>query len=427
MGLFDRLRGNDGPRVAFLGIDGVPWYLVEDEPETFPNLTAIAEAGAGGPIDSIVPPESSACWPSLTTGVNPGQTGVYGFQDREVGSYDTYVPMGRDVQATRLWDRVEAEGRDATVMNVPVTFPPSRDVQRMISGFLSPGVAKAAHPPDLATYLESIDYRIDVQARLGHEEDKTDFVQDANETLAARFEAFDHYVRADDWDLFFGVFMTTDRVNHFLFEDYERDGEYREDFLAFYRRVDDYIGRLHEALPDDVTLVVASDHGFTTLDYEVHFNTWLEENGWLSFEDDDHEDLADIATKSRAYSFIPGRFYVNLEGREPRGSVPESEYEAVRDELKAALLDLEGPDGRPVLDRVVVKEDAFEGDHDDIAPDLVAIPNDGFDLKSGFKGHDAVFDVGPRNGMHTFANATLIVDDPDVAIPSETKDRKSVV
>ncbi|MFB6124733.1 MAG: alkaline phosphatase family protein [Halanaeroarchaeum sp.] len=420
MGLFDRLRGDDGPRVAFIGIDGVPWYLIEDNPDVFPNLHAIAEAGAGGPIDSIVPPESSACWPSLTTGVNPGETGVYGFQDREVGSYDTYVPMGQDVQATRLWDRVEDAGRDASVLNVPVTFPPSREVQRMVSGFLSPGVDKAAHPVEFADYLESIDYRIDVDAKLGHDEDKTDFVADANATLDARYEAFRHYVDVDDWDLFFGVFMTTDRVNHFLFEDYERDGDYREQFLEFYRQVDAYIGDIHDALPEDVTLVVASDHGFTTLEYEVHFNAWLEQEGWLSFEDDDHEDLADIATESRAYSFIPGRFYINLEGREPRGSVPQSEYESVRDELKRAILALEGPDGRPVVERVVEKEAAFDGDHDDIAPDLVAIPNDGFDLKSGFSGHDAVFDTGPRNGMHTFADATLVVDDPDVSIPEGT-------
>lgn len=420
MGLFDRLRGDDGPRVAFIGIDGVPWYLIENEPETFPNLTAIAEEGAGGPIDSIVPPESSACWPSLTTGVNPGKTGVYGFQDREIGSYDTYVPMGRDVQATRLWDRVEDAGRDATVMNVPVTFPPSRDVQRMVSGFLSPAVDTASNPEDLSAYLDSIDYRIDVDAKLGHETDKTDFIEDAHATLDARYEAFDHYVAADDWDLFFGVFMTTDRVNHFLFEDYQRDGDDYDAFLEFYQQVDEYIGALREALPDDVTLVVASDHGFTTLDYEVHFNAWLEQEGWLSFEDDDHEDLADISDDTKAYSFIPGRFYVNLEGREPRGSVPESEYESVRDSLKEDLLALDGPEGRPVLERVVEKEDAFVGDHDDIAPDLVAIPNDGFDLKSGFTGHDAVFDQGPRNGMHTFADATLLVDDPDVEIPDGT-------
>ena len=146
MGLFDRLRGESDPRVAFVGVDGVPFSLLADNPERFPNFAALANEGSAGAIDSIVPPESSACWPSLTTGVNPGETGVYGFQDREVGSYDTYVPMGRDVQATRVWDRVTDAGRQASVLNVPVTFPPQRGVQRMVSGFLSPGVEKAAHP-----------------------------------------------------------------------------------------------------------------------------------------------------------------------------------------------------------------------------------------------------------------------------------------
>ena len=411
MGLFDRLRGNDGPRVAFFGIDGVPYSLIADNPDTFPNLTALAQEGSGGAIDSIVPPESSACWPSLTTGVNPGETGVYGFQDRENGSYDTYVPMGQDVRATRLWDRVADEGREATVMNVPVTFPPQRNVQRMVSGFLSPSVEKAAYPDDLRDDLERSDYRIDVNAKLGHDEDKSEFMEDAHETLDARYEAFRRYVEKDDWDLFFGVFMTTDRVNHFLFRDYERDGENKEAFLEFYRKVDRYLGRLRDALPDDVTMVVASDHGFTSLDYEVHFNAWLQEEGWLSYRTDDHDSLEDIAEETRAYSLIPGRFYLNLEGREPRGSVPQDEYESTRDELEEALEALEGPDGEPVADRVVTKEEAFRGDHDDIAPDLVVVPNHGFDLKAGFKGHDDVFGTGPRNGMHSFDNACLFVDD----------------
>jgi predicted AlkP superfamily phosphohydrolase/phosphomutase len=416
MGLFDRLRGEDAPRVAFIGIDGVPYSLLADHPDEFENVAALAKKGAGGAIDSIVPPESSACWPALTTGVNPGETGVYGFQDREVGSYDTYVPMGRDVQAERLWDRVHDQGRNATVLNVPVTFPPQRDVQRMVSGFLSPDIEKAAYPDSLRDYLQSIDYRIDVDAKLGHDDDKTAFIEDAHETIDARFEAFEHYLKEDDWDLFFGVFMTTDRVNHFLFKDYEQQGEYYEEFMDFYRKVDEYIGKIRTMLPDDVTLVVASDHGFTTLNYEVHCNRWLQEEGWLEYENDDHEELADIADGTRAYSLIPGRFYINLEGREPRGSVPESEYEATRDELKEQLLALEGPDGNPVADRVVERNAAFRGDHEDIAPDLVVIPNHGFDLKSGFSPGGEVFDTGPRNGMHSFDNATLLVDDPDVSI-----------
>ncbi|WP_181691690.1 alkaline phosphatase family protein [Natronomonas sp. LN261] len=413
MGLFDRLRGGGGPRVAFFGIDGVPYSLIADNEGTFENLHAF---GSGGEIDSIVPPESSACWPALTTGVNPGTTGVYGFQDREVDSYETYVPMGQDVQATRLWSRVDDAGGEATVMNVPVTFPPDRDVQRMVSGFLSPGVEKAAYPDELRETLEALEYKIDVNAKLGHKDDKEAFIEDAHRTLDARFEAFKHYLEGDDWDLFFGVFMTTDRVNHFLFKDYAQDGEYKAEFIEFYAKLDRYLGELRGMLDEKTTMVVASDHGFTSLDHEVKCNVWLENNGWLSFEDDDHDSLGDIADDTRAYSLIPGRFYINLEGREPRGSVPEDEYEAVRKELKADLEALEGPDGRPVADRIVTKEDAFRGEHDEIAPDLVVIPNDGFDLKSGFRGGESVFDVGPRNGMHSFENACLFVDDADATV-----------
>jgi uncharacterized sulfatase len=413
MGLFDRLRGGSGPRVAFFGIDGVPYSLIADNEETFENLHAIA---SGGMIDSIVPPESSACWPALTTGVNPGSTGVYGFQDREIDSYETYVPMGQDVQATRLWSRVDNAGGESTVMNVPVTFPPDRDIQRMVSGFLSPGVEKAAYPDELRETLEGLDYKIDVNAKLGHKDDKEAFIEDAHQTLDARFEAFKRYIETDDWDLFFGVFMTTDRVNHFLFKHYAEDGEYKEEFLEFYAKLDGYLGELRGMLDEETTMVVASDHGFTSLDYEVKCNIWLEKQGWLSYKNDDHDSLGDIADDTRAYSLIPGRFYINLEGREPRGSVPEEEYEAARKELKSDLEALEGPEGTPVADRVVTKEDAFRGDHDEIAPDLVVIPNDGFDLKSGFRGGDAVFDTGPRNGMHSFENACLFVDDDGAKI-----------
>ncbi|HKL27636.1 MAG TPA: alkaline phosphatase family protein, partial [Natrialbaceae archaeon] len=80
MGLFDRLRGDDAPRVAFFGIDGVPYSLLSEHRDEFEHLAALADEGSAGPIDSIVPPESSACWPALTTGKNPGETGVYGFQ-----------------------------------------------------------------------------------------------------------------------------------------------------------------------------------------------------------------------------------------------------------------------------------------------------------------------------------------------------------
>ena len=417
MGLFDRLRGSDTPRVAFIGIDGLPFDLVDDNPETFQTLSAVAETGDAGAIDSIVPPESSACWPVLTSGVNPGETGVYGFQDREIGSYDTYVPMGRDVQATRMWDRVTAAGLDATVLNVPVTFPPQRDVQRMVSGYLSPGVDEAAHPEELRSYLAEVDYTLSVNAKLGHDDDKSDFIAHAREVLDGRAALFERYVDRDDWDLFVGAFTAPDRMNHFLWEAYLDGGPHREEFLEFYAALDDHIGTIRAALPDDVRLVVGSTHGFTRLEHDVYCNEWLDREGWLSYGDDDHAALSDATGDTRAYSLVPGRFYLNVEGREPNGSVPEAEYESVRAELAADLESWEGPDGRPVVDRIVERETAFRGDHDEIAPDLVAIPNSGFDLKAGFRPRDRVFDPdGPRTGMHTFENAALFVDHPAATV-----------
>ena len=416
MGLFDRLRSDDAERVVFLGIDGVPYDLVQDHPDVFENLTAIAEDGSAGQLESIVPPESSACWPSLTTGVNPGSTGVYGFQDRETDSYETYVPMGSHVKATRLWDRVTDDGRDATVLNVPVTFPPSTRIQRQVSGFLSPSIEQASSDESVRRVLEDRDYRIDVNAKLGHDANKTEFIENAHATLEARHDVFTHYLAEDDWDLFFGVYMSTDRVNHFLFGDYATDGEYKSEFLEFYRTLDEYIGEVRDMLDDDTTLIVASDHGFTRLEWELNCNQWLTNEGWLSYDtdaDNEPDSLADIDGKTRAYSLIPGRFYLNLEGREPEGVVPESEYEAVREELIDDLESLTGPDGRKVCKRIVKGETVFDGDHDEIAPDLVVIPTDGFDLKSGFGGKESVFTEGPRNGMHKFENSLLYATDPD--------------
>ena len=417
MGLFDRLATR-GQRVVFLGIDGVPFSLIENEPDIFENLTEMMETGTASPIDSVLPPESSACWPALTTGKSPGKTGVYGFQERKADSYDTYVPTASHVQEKRIWDRVTESGRNATVLNVPVTYPPDRRLQRMVSGFLSPNIESAASPKAITETLEAHSYRIDVNARLGHQDDKSPFFENAEATLTARYQTFLHFIEQDDWDLFFGVFMTTDRVNHFAFEDYENDGDYREAFLDFYRRLDTYIGKLRDEMPDDVPLVIASDHGFTTLTYEVDLNAWLRENELLAYDRTDPERLSHIAADSKAYALVPGRIYLNSTGREPAGSVTEGEYSQIRAEIKDELASLRGPDGRRVIDRVVEREVAFDGDPQGSAPDLIAIPRDGYDLKAGFDTSAPIFDTGPRNGMHTFENATLIVDEP-VSIPAD--------
>lgn len=419
MGMMERLRGDQSPRVALIGLDGVPFSLLEDHLDRFEHINALVDAGSGTAIEGIVPAASSVTWPALTTGLNPGETGVYGLVDRYVNTYETYVTAADDVQVPHVWDLATQAELDATVLNAPVTYPPQRNLTRMVSDYQAPDVERAAYPRTVVEEIEPLDYRLDVDATLGPEDTEA-FLEDAYETIDARYEAIVHYLERADWDLLVGVFTTPDRVNHFLYGEYLNDGDHREDFLSFYEQLDTYLGAIRSHLGEDTHLLVVSEHGFAPLEYEVDVNAWLAEREWLSYRTDSPGGLADIADESRAFSLAPGRIYLNLEGREPRGAVPDAEYELVRDRLRQALSSWTGPDGAPVARDVVTREELYRGPHVDLAPDLVVIPQDGFDLQARFDTEGPIFDTTMRTGMHRETDGTYILDIPDVSLADAT-------
>jgi predicted AlkP superfamily phosphohydrolase/phosphomutase len=67
---------------------------------------------------------------------------------------------------------------------------------------------------------------------------------------------------------------------------------------------------------------------------------------------------------------------LNLAGREPNGTVQPSDYERARDEVAAALTELEDPDtGARPIGGVRRKEEVFSGPYLDRAPDLLLEPS----------------------------------------------------
>lgn len=414
--MLDRLRGDRSPRVAVIGLEGVPYSLLSAHPDRFEHFSAVFDEGVAAPATGVVPPDTSASWPALTTGKNPGETGVYGLLDREIHSYNTYVTAGDDVQSRHLWDHVADADRQVSLVNVPMTYPPQRNLQRVVAGYPAPDLRRACYPRRLARQLRPLDYRIDVEASIEAVDNPQGFLEDAYETLDARFEAFSRFIDADDWDLFFGVFIAPDRVNHFLFGEYLDGTDAREDFLSFYEQLDTYIGALRSRLPDDTTLVLVSGHGFTRLDRVAQVNAFLRDEGWLSFASEPATELADIAPESRAYSLAPGRIYLNLEDREPAGSVPQTAYEVVRRDLEETLTSWTTPDGRPVIDRVFTREERYRGPHVDLAPDLVILPTEGIDLKAGFGPNVTQFESTTRTGTHQVDDCVMAIDRADATL-----------
>ncbi len=411
------------PKVVCLSIDGVPHGLLArlmDEGHMPAMDELCARHGRPRMMRSVQPTVSCVAWASYATARNPGKHGIFGFIDRRAGTYDLSLPNAANMRGPNIWEVLSAAGKKVFGMNVPGTYPPRAVNGVLIGGFLTPALAKAAWPPEVCDYLESIDYRIDSDAALARES-KEKMLGDLDVTLAKRAEAMFHFLAADDWDFFHTHIMGTDRINHFLLaQALADDPTFAPAFKAYYRKVDDVIARLVEAIGDQTPLMIMSDHGFCPIKYEVQLSKHLIDTGWTALADEVRSPLSFDPERTKAYCMIPGRIYVNVAGREPGGIVPVEEYDTVRHALAADLLSLRDPDGLPVIRKVVPREQLYwpegksapDAAHRSpggpppyaMAPDLIAIPHDGYDLKMGLAAPE-VFTRTVLEGMHTYADA----------------------
>jgi predicted AlkP superfamily phosphohydrolase/phosphomutase len=349
------------------------------------------------------------------TGKNPGKHNIYGFVDRYPRSMDVFIPTSRDMAGKTLWEILSQAGKRVVVINVPVTYPPREVNGILISGFLCTNIDKIAYPKEAAGFLKEMGYRIDVDAWQARKSLDL-FLEDLHLTLDKRIEAAFHLLEREKWDFFQLHIMETDRINHFLWGLWEEgDPQYGPEFLSYYQKIDGILGRLSAALDGDTQLIILSDHGFCGMKKEVFLNHWLQREGWLRFREENPKSVKDIHQESRAYSLIPGRIYVNLAGRESSGRIRfPDEYERVRVEMKEALLGMKDPDsGERIIGQVFKREELYHGPHYDDGPDLVAIPQNGYDLKGNLDKKELTY-KGPLVGMHTFDDAFLYMKGGDI-------------
>ncbi len=200
----------------------------------------------------------------------------------------------------------------------------------------------------------------------------------------------------DDYDFYFAMFGETDRVQHLMFRLIDPENpmydaalaeKYGSAILDAYKAMDDIVGEVMQRHVDERThLLVVSDHGFTSFRRQMAINTWLIEEGYLvprrggtdpktllrrlPRSQQDQLRFMDPA-RSRAFALGLGKIYINLQGREANGIVPQSEYEALCEEIKQKLLALRDPqDGAQVVNKVWRHHELYTGPHADKDADL---------------------------------------------------------
>lgn len=374
-------------RVLILGLDcASPDLVFEQFSEQLPTLSRLRDKGTWGILRSSIPCITVPAWSSMTSSRDPGVLGIYGFRNRATYDYDSLsIADGRAVKEKRIWDYVGEAGKQSLVMNVPQTYPVQPIAGHLASGFLSPDVqAQFTYPAIFKQEIlkQAPQYLFDVRD-FRHME-RADLYQRLIDLMDVQYTVFERALHSKSWDFAMHVHMGVDRLHHafWRYHDpqhrlHEPDSPFKTMILDYYKRVDQWIGRIIDRIDSDVTVMVVSDHGVKRMDGAIAINEWLWHAGWLTFKEAptsimsfSHEMVDWGATRAWSTGGYYGRIFLNVAGREPQGIIPPEQYEQVRDDLAQALLTIPDNHGHRLSTRIFKPQAIYQAVNR-IAPDLM--------------------------------------------------------
>lgn len=244
---------------------------------------------------------------------------------------------------------------DPSNPELPVTAPASygRDLVKDVGLFYTQGMAQ-----------DTVAYRVGVF-------DKDDYIAQSRLVSEEHLKLLRHAVRNFTNGFLFFHFFGVDQDSHMLW------GKYDDDLLQTYKVVDQTVGWVRQQAPH-ATLIIMSDHGFSTFRRALNVNTWLMQNGFLTLDDpanaSDQEVFPHVDwSRTKAYSIGLNGIYLNLHGRERAGIVwPGDEAAAVIKSIAEKLQSARDPaTGDPMVSSVAIAHDTYHGPMAGAGPDLV--------------------------------------------------------
>jgi predicted AlkP superfamily phosphohydrolase/phosphomutase len=202
-----------------------------------------------------------------------------------------------------------------------------------------------------------------------------------------RFRIYKHELKQLTSGILVAVFVSSDRIQHMFWRTADPDHplytpesaeRYGTAILEVYEHMDEILGSTLPYLDDRTTLIVMSDHGFTSYRRSVHLNTWLIQNGFMKTLDPNKPESGEFLENvdfsgTVAYAMGLNGIFLNLKGREAQGIVrPGIEAETVKREISEKLVQLQDPEtGLPAVQTVYDGNTEYPGPYRENGPDLV--------------------------------------------------------
>jgi predicted AlkP superfamily phosphohydrolase/phosphomutase len=409
-------------RLLVLGLDAVPpEFLFDRFLPRMPRLKSVIDRSTYGTLLSTDPPITVPAWAVMFTGMDPGSLGLYGFRHRRPGSYtEMYTPTPQMLSAPPLWSILSRLGRRVAVIGMPPGYPPPAVNGVYISDFLTPDGAKDfVTPASLAPEIEAAagGYEFDITFRA---EDRARVERELFAMTRKRWAVARHLWQKEPWDLFAIHEIGTDRLHHAFWKYFDvthprfvPNSEFADVADRYYELLDQEIGALLDLVPDEVGILIASDHGSMAMHGCFCINQWLEQEGYLHlkshpskpgtpFEEAEVDWDRTVAWGAGGYY---ARVFLNIRGREPQGILAASDAPALVEKMTRALQRIERPDGSPLGVRVLEPARIYRTVRGD-PPDLMLYFGDLRWRSAGTLGHPGLFltenDTGPDDAVHSF-------------------------
>jgi|GEM_PF-3571794 len=410
-------------RVVIFGVDAVSWDVVDRVAAVMPNLTRLRHEGHVGVLRSTLPPITPVAWTSMVTGMAPGHHGIYEFLHRTEAGWRPVTR--RQTRAATLDEILEHHGRSSILVNLPVSSP-GRSGAIRLQDFLSadPEPVVPHHLKDASPALAA--YRPFYAAGAIADKSVEEMVAEVSDLEARRLAATEYLLGSQPWHfLFYGV-TGTDHLQHRALHEILGEGPVPGPILRFYRLVDDALGRVMEHLREGDLLIVASDHGSAVMHREFLLNEWLAAEGYASWRASAGGEAArpgasprtavrSLARLLKRVAFATGmdrrtaglRRRLGIRVRLGGGPVAEVDEARSRAYMPAGFawpaLFTPGADatalaqrlraltdpktGAPVFESVLTADEAYPGERQPGAPDLVLMPAPGMSVHPGRAGH----------------------------------------
>ena len=411
-----------GKKVTILGIDGGTWKVLTPliKEGFLPTLAQLLDKGHGGTLISTVPPVTAPAWSTFQTGVSPLKHGIIDFFSFKKTDRSYRLINSSSLKYPTIWKLASKAGLKVAIINVPVTYPPSKINGYVIAGLLTPDTkCNFTYPSSLKDYIfeKHGKYTIfvghDVLKRKGFDK----FLKELIEVESVRTEVALDILEREDWNLFMLHNQSSDALQHAVwpFIDHENENFDQNMFeicAEFYRSMDENINRILQKVGDSAVIVM-SDHGFGPLNKVFNINRWLIEQGFIKTKKSYIKSMEELVRKldklKLARRVIPVRkrekirksldldFY--LEWDKTKAFVPYGSLYAClfvnscdQNEIESILEDL-SEKARRVIDpdtgaNVIKKVWRIEELSDDVSylkedlPDAIIEPNQGYSFNS---------------------------------------------